>query len=187
MHVLQFKIYLDYFKETKTNVMKKATISLFVLMTFNVGFTATVPTVKPPLKASQIFLPVGKAGQMISLEELSVIRLKDYETLTGKKMKVFDKIGFRIAQNQLRNSINYDGTFSKKKVEKYFSRMADGTKGFHSGGFFLGLLVGLIGVIIAYIIKDEKKKNRVKWAWIGWGVWVVIAIILISTTAYTVY
>ena len=65
--------------------------------------------------------------------------------------------------------------------------MADGTTGFHSGGFFLGLLVGLIGVIIAYIIKDEKKKNRVKWAWIGWGVWVVIALILIATTSYTVY
>ena len=167
--------------------MKKTAIFLFLLVTFNVAFTTTLPTAKPPLKASEIYFPLGKSGQLISLQDLSVIKIKEFETLTGKKMKFFDKIGFKLSQNKLRNSINLDGTFSRKKVEKYFSKMADGNTGFHSGGFFLGLIVGLIGVIIAYLIKDEKKKNRVKWAWIGWGVWVVIALILIATTSYTVY
>lgn len=167
--------------------MKKTAIFLSLLVTFNVAFATTLNTAKPPLKASQIYFPLGKTGQLISLQDLSVIKVKEFETLTGKKMKFFDKVGFKLSQNKLRNSINLDGTFSRKKVEKYFSKMADGTTGFHSGGFFLGFLVGLIGVIIAYIIKDEKKKNRVKWAWIGWGVWVVIALILIATTSYTVY
>jgi len=167
--------------------MKKTAIFLFLLVTFNVAFTTTLTTAKPPLKASEIYFPLGKSGELISLQELSVIKIKEFETLTGKKMKFVDKVGFKLSQNKLRNSINLDGTFSRKKVEKYFRKMADGTTGFHSGGFFLGLLVGLIGVIIAYIIKDEKKKNRVKWAWIGWGVWVVIALILIATTSYTVY
>lgn len=167
--------------------MKKTAIFLFLLVTFNVAFATTLNTVKPPLKASEIYFPLGKSGELISLQELSVIKIKEFETLTGKKMKFVDKVGFKLSQNKLRNSINLDGTFSRKKVEKYFRKMADGTTGFHSGGFFLGLLVGLIGVIIAYIIKDEKKKNRVKWAWIGWGVWVVIAIILVATTSYTVY
>lgn len=54
--------------------------------------------------------------------------------------------------------------------------LASGETGFHAGGFFLGLLLGVIGVIIAYLINDEKKHNRVKWAWIGWGVWVVLLI-----------
>ena len=167
--------------------MKKTAIFLFLLVTFDVAFTTTLNTAKPPLKASEIYFPLGKSGELISLQDLSVIKIKEFETLTGKKMKFFDKVGFKLSQNKLRNSINLDGTFSRKKVEKYFRKMADGTTGFHSGGFFLGLLVGLIGVIIAYIIKDEKKKNRVKWAWIGWGVWVVIALILIATTSYTVY
>lgn len=167
--------------------MKKTAIFLFLLATFNVAFTTTPATTKPPLKASEIYFPLGKSGQLISLQDLSVIKIREFETLTGKKMKLFDKIGFKLSQNKLKNSINNDGTFSKKKIEKYFSKMADGTSGFHSGGFFLGLIVGLIGVIIAYLIKDEKKKNRVKWAWIGWGVWVVIALILIATTSYTVY
>lgn len=167
--------------------MKKTAIFLFLLVTFDVAFTTTLNTAKPPLKASEIYFPLGKSGELISLQDLSVIKIKEFETLTGKKMKFFDKVGFKLSQNKLRNSINLDGTFSRKKVEKYFRKMADGTTGFHSGGFFLGLLVGLIGVIIAYIIKDEKKKNRVKWAWIGWAVWVVIALILVATTSYTVY
>lgn len=167
--------------------MKKTAIFLFLLVTFNVAFATALNTWKPPLKASEIYFPLGKSGELISLQELSIIKTKEFETLTGKKMKFFDKVGFKLSQNKLRNSINLDGTFSRKKVEKYFRKMADGTTGFHSGGFFLGLLVGLIGVIIAYIIKDEKKKNRVKWAWIGWGVWVVIALILVATTSYTVY
>ena len=167
--------------------MKKTAIFLFLSVTFNVAFTTTLNTAKPPLKASEIYFPLGKSGELISLQDLSVIKIKEFETLTGKKMKFFDKVGFKLSQNKLRNSINLDGTFSRKKVEKYFRKMADGTTGFHSGGFFLGLLVGLIGVIIAYIIKDEKKKNRVKWAWIGWAVWVVIALILVATTTYTVY
>ena len=168
--------------------MKKTAIFLFLLVTFNVAFTTTLPKTKPPLKASEIYLPVGKSGELLSLQDLSVIKIKDFEALTGKKMRLMERIGFKASQNQLRNSIDRDGTFNKKKLEKYFNRRkADGTTGFHSGGFFLGLLVGLIGVIIAYFIKDEKKKNRVKWAWIGWGIWVVIAIILVATTSYTVY
>lgn len=168
--------------------MKKTAIFLFLLVTFNVAFSTTLPKTKPPLKASEIYLPVGKSGELLSLQDLSVIKIKDFEALTGKKMRLMDRIGFKASQNQLRNSIDRDGTFNKKKFEKYLNRKkADGTTGFHSGGFFLGLLVGLIGVIIAYFIKDEKKKNRVKWAWIGWGIWVVIAIILVATTSYTVY
>ena len=168
--------------------MKKTATILFLLMTFSVTFSTTLPKTKPPLKASEIYLPVGKSGELLSLQDLSVIKIKDFEALTGKKMKLMERIGFKASQNQLRNSIDRDGTFNKKKLEKYLNRKkADGTTGFHSGGFFLGLLVGLIGVIIAYFIKDEKKKNRVKWAWIGWGVWVVIAIILVATTSYTVY
>ena len=57
------------------------------------------------------------------------------------------------------------------------ARDGEGQTGFHAGGFFLGLLLGLIGVLIAYLINDDKHRNRVKWAWIGWGVIVVLVLI----------
>jgi hypothetical protein len=111
---------------------------------------------------------------MLSVQDLSLISVKDFQNLTGKKMNLVDRLSFKIAQKKLRGSINTDGSFNKKKVEKFFNSAAEGGSGFHLGGFILGLLLGLIGVLIAYLIKDDKKKARVKWAWIGWVAWLII-------------
>jgi hypothetical protein len=52
-----------------------------------------------------------------------------------------------------------------------------------SAVFALGFLLGLIGLLIAYLINDDYKHNRVKWAWIGFGIVVVLNIILIAAAA----
>ena len=149
----------------------------FVISSF-AAFTLEAPPVKaPPLKASEVYITAGKNGEKISLMDLSRMKVKDLQQLTGNKMKFFDKIGFKIAQKKLQESINNDGTFSQKKMQKYLKRAGDGTSGFHIGGFALGFLLGLIGVLIAYLINDDKKSNRTKWAWIGLGVVVVIFIL----------
>ncbi|MBL7758077.1 MAG: hypothetical protein JNL59_11815 [Chitinophagaceae bacterium] len=136
----------------------------------------TVPG-KKALKATEVYLPIGKNKELVSVYELSRMSPRELQKLTGKKMGFFDKIGFKISQKKLRSSINPDGTFNSKRVNKYFKKMESGETGFHIGGFALGILLGLIGVLIAYLINDDKKRNRVKWAWIGWGVWVLILIL----------
>jgi len=146
---------------------------MFVLAT---SFAVTVPVKKKPLKANEIFLAIGSAGQRISLLDLSYIKAKELQELTGRKMSFSDKVSFKVAQRQLRKSIASDGTFRNRKMDRYLKRVASG-EGFQAGGFFLGLLLGLIGILIAYLINDEQKKNRVKWAWIGFGVWVLILIL----------
>lgn len=141
----------------------------------------TKPSEVPVLNANQIMLPIGNTGKTISLMALSEISVKDFETISGKKLGFFDKIGFKLGQRKLRNKIEADGTIKSKVMKKLASKMAaDGETGFHVGGFALGLLLGLIGVLIAYLINDDKKSNRVKWAWIGWGVWVVILLIALA-------
>lgn len=148
----------------------------FLLLT--VSFATSTPVEKPARKNTRdMLIPLGN-GQQISVWELSRISVKDAQTLTGKKMKFFDRIGFRIAQRQLRKSINPDGTMRSKKAEKALKQM-DGSTGFHIGGFALGFLLGLIGVLIAYLINDEYKSNRTKWAWIG--VLAIVAIILLAS------
>jgi hypothetical protein len=129
-------------------------------------------------KASDVYLPVGSGGNKISLLELSKIDVRSFESLTGRHLNFVDRLGFKIAQKKLRKSISADGTIDNKKLNKFLAQ-GDGTTGFHIGGFALGFLIGLIGVLIAYLINDEKKKNRVKWAWIGFAVWIVLLIILV--------
>ena len=122
-------------------VMKKfflLTIFFFILA----GTFATEAPGKPLLNASEIFLPIGNTGKTISLLELSSIKIKDFEELTSTKMKFMDKLTFKGAQRQLRNNINYDGTFNSKKIERYLKKQAGDGEGFQAGGFFLGFLLG---------------------------------------------
>jgi hypothetical protein len=134
----------------------------------------------PVLNANQIMLPIGNTNRTISLMALSEISVKDFETISGKKLGFFDKISFKLGQKKLRDKIEVDGTIKSKAIKKMASKMAAEGEGFQIGGFALGLLLGLIGVLIAYLINDDKKSNRVKWAWIGWGVWVVILLIALA-------
>lgn len=159
--------------------MKKLFLFTSFALLLSISF-ATSPITAPPVKklnAAEIFLPIGNTGKKISLLDFSKIKKHDLELLTGRKMKFFETIAFKAGQKKLRQSINPDGTIEKKKLAKFFTKRAGGEEGFHAGGFFLGLILGLIGVLIAYLIKDDKKQNRVKWSWIGWGVWVIIVLI----------
>jgi hypothetical protein len=156
--------------------MKKVFALLFttciLLQTFAVGI------VTPPKNAKDFFIPIGTTGQQISLMELSQLDVKSFETLSGKHLGFMDRMGFKLAQRDLRKSINEDGTINSKKLTRFMKRVQDHSTGFHIGGFALGFFVGLIGVLIAYLINDDNKPNRTKWAWIGFGIYVVLILAL---------
>jgi len=124
-----------------------------------VSARANVRSDAPAIKASEVLIPIGKDGQLISLQELSVISTKDMQKLTGEKMSLPEKISFKAAQRQLRNSIHRDGTLDKN--------VGVPGKGIHWGGLALGFFLSLIGVLIAYLIKVGDRRSRIRWAWIG--------------------
>ena len=147
-------------------------------VSFGSGNSLIIPSkIVPVKKASEVFVPIGKTGQKISLQDLSTIKVRDLEKITGQKMKLAEKIGFKLSQRELRKSINADGTLNNNRLNKFLSRYEEG--GFHFGGFALGFFLGLIGVLIAYLINDDKKHDRVKWAWLGLAVVVVLNIIFL--------
>ena len=163
--------------------MRKVVLLFLSVALFSGTFATSISEVKPALNANKIMLPVGKTGQKISLMELSKISVKEFEKLKNTKMNFFDRLAFKASQKKLRKNIAEDGTL-KKRFEKSMKRMMAGETGFHIGGFALGFFGGLIGVLIAYVINDDFKKNRVKWAWIGLAtffvIWVVLVIILLD-------
>jgi hypothetical protein len=136
------------------------------------------PATAAPVMAAEIRIPLGNAGASVNLQELSTMKTADLEKIAGKKMGWLTRLEFKLAQKKLRRSINADGMINNKKLAMLASRDMDGTSGFHLGGFALGFLLGLIGVLIAYLINDEKHDNRVKWSWIGLAV--IVGIILLS-------
>ncbi|HCY89475.1 MAG TPA: hypothetical protein DHV17_04370 [Chitinophagaceae bacterium] len=170
------------------HIMKKITFLVTLMaMTFQLSAFSVKPVhTEPKVKASAVMIPVGKKGEAISLYDLSVISKADLERMTGQKMSLPQRLAFKGAQKKLKKSIDEQGYIKSKKLQKYFSNAQqskggefDGTTGFHLGGFALGFLLGLIGVIIAYIINDDKKSNRVKWSWLGFAIWIGIVLIAV--------
>jgi hypothetical protein len=142
-------------------------VLLFSLLFVAIMTFGSVNLVRPPLKASEVLIQIGNTGKSISLMELSKIPLKDLEALTGRKMHLMDRLVFKAGQRKLKNVINTDGTFKKKRFEKFFQKRGGDNGGSGIAGFVLGYFLFLVGVLIAYLIDDDNKKNRVKWAWIG--------------------
>ena len=150
---------------------------LFSIFSFAFNTHPNIGYSKPAIDAATVLIPIGKSGKKISLLELSYISRSDMEKLTGRKMNLPQRWAFRSAQRRLRDGINEDGIITNKKLQKMFFSGDGQGGGFHIGGFALGFLLGLIGVLIAYLINDDMKHRRVKWAWVGFGVVVVFTII----------
>jgi Flp pilus assembly protein TadB len=113
------------------------------------------------------------------LKAISKMSVKEFETFTGRHLNVIERSLFKLEQKKLKKSFDAQGNVTNKKLDKYLKK-ADGSSGFHLGGFALGFLLGLIGVLIAYVaFSDDNKSNRVKWSWIGVGVVVVLYLVLL--------
>jgi hypothetical protein len=145
----------------------------FSLHTFSLN-AAVAPTVGDPLAKEKAY-----QQKLAMLKKVASMNVKEFETFTGKHMNAVDRLLFKMGQRKLRNSIDEQGNVSNKRLEKYLKKSSDnGSSGFHLGGFALGFLLGLIGVLIAYVaFKDDNKQNRIKWSWIGVGALIVLSLL----------
>jgi hypothetical protein len=158
--------------------MKKIYLLLVGIFLLTSTFAASSLPEKPLLKATEIYVPIGKSGQKISIWDLSRISIKDAETISGRKMNLWDRLNFKLAQHRLKKNINPDGTLNNKRLARQLKKGID-TEDFNIGGFALGLFLGPIGVLIAYLIDDDRKSVRLKWAWLGLAAFLAIWLLVL--------
>ncbi|MEN9568866.1 MAG: hypothetical protein RL172_97 [Bacteroidota bacterium] len=159
--------------------MKKLIALLLAAAFLNVSIAVT-PSVDDVTakKATAIMIPIGKTGNKISLADFSKLKSREYEKLANVKLGFMGRIQYNRAMKKLRNSIAADGTITNKKMVKAIGSADDLTGDFHLGGLALGGLLSVIGVLIAYLINDDKKSQRIKWAWIGLALSILLFLII---------
>ena len=142
----------------------------FVMMIFNLSTSAlTIPSTEPLPPKSDNTVAAPLFG--MSVEDFLALTPKKYKELTGEKLSFTKKISLKLAQKKIRKAIK-----NNEKVDSGTMANALDTSDFNIGGFVLGLLLSLIGVLIAYLIGDT---TVIKWAWIGFAVFLVIFLLAV--------
>jgi predicted membrane metal-binding protein len=157
--------------------MKKTLLILCLLLPAFFAFAA-FPIQSKQSTASQHKLTLGN-GQTIFVDAFITMTDSYFELLTGQKLGFFGRIQFHQQQRSLRKLINSDGTIDENEATKTYKDL-DRSKGFNLTGFMMGLTLSLVGVASMYLVKDERKKNRATWAWVGAAFWVVLLLLLIA-------
>lgn len=141
---------------------------------FGLVFTAIL-TSAIPVRVSETQPPAAT----VTVDAMLKMNSREFAEVIGHKLSLKEKIVFRIAQRELRKEVKHAGIQSDASLDLQ-QMMAEGEKNFYFGGFILGLLLGLIGVLIAYLMK--KDKAFIRSTWIGWGVWVALLVILLAAS-----
>lgn len=104
-----------------------------------------------------------KQMQTAMMQKIVKMSVRDYEQMAGRKLNIGERMAFKVTKMRMKNEL-------KKNKRGLFDN-------FNAGGFFLGLLLSLLGVLLAYIF--SKDSNFHKWAWIGVGVSVLLSLLLL--------
>ncbi len=99
--------------------------------------------------------------------QLKNFSAKDYQVLVGKKLSLREKIVFHFAKKDLmQTKAVVDRTTLEQKVSSYGSD-------FNLGGFLLGFILNIVGVLIALLFGGDV----LKWAWKGFWISVLVWLI----------
>jgi hypothetical protein len=135
----------------------------FLLLTGTLySYSSTIISLKEP-KAYDVFFTLPGTSISLSLADYTKLKPSDFRVLTGKKLTLKETISFKITQRQINKTIKKDGTVDLLAFHKKSSKPFK----WHWGGFFLGLLLPIVGLLLAALIKDDKKKDRANSAAIG--------------------
>lgn len=153
----------------KTYILR-VSLMAFAVMIFNLSSSAlTLPSLEPAPPKSESTVATPFAG--MTVDDFLSLTPKKYKELTGEKLSVTQKISLKLAQKKIRKALK-----NNESIDSATMANAVDTSDFNIGGFVLGLLLSVIGVLIAYLIGDT---SVIKWAWIGFGVFLVIFLLAV--------
>lgn len=157
----------------KTYILKHSlrfSLLAFIMMVFTLSTSAlTLPSAEPAPAARDNTVAAPLSG--MTVQDFLALTPKKYKELTGEKLSLTQKISLKLAQKKIRKAIK-----NNEKIESSTIANAMDTSDFNIGGFVLGLLLSVIGVLIAYLIGDT---SVIKWAWIGFAVFLVIFLLAV--------
>ena len=160
--------------------MKEKTLAFLlpVLMIFTMNNAGAVlaPVIWDSAKVTQEAVTTqANEREALTVQRFLILTPGQYQEQTGKKMNVFSKLALRRAQCKVKRLLKKGSHVDMNTVNKSINAGE-----FHLIGFLLGLVLGPIGVLLAYLLRETGHLggNSVTWAWIGFLVWLVFVVLI---------
>ncbi len=129
-------------------------------------------SIKPIVVPSKTIDTKVENFHALSTNDIVTLNRKQIEHKVGRKLKFKERVVLKLVQRKIKKQIK-----KGVKVEDIRFSMAAEEKKSHAGGFMLGLLLGLIGVLIAYLAFGKKAGKS---AWIGFAISIVLVLLIFS-------
>ena len=144
----------------KIKLLLLAVISIYAFSGVNMayGFSGIKPVESPALAAVKYL----QASEFVKLSAA------DYTALTGKKLNFLQRLSFKATKLKMKHDLKRNPNL---KITDYID--GDGST-FRVDALWLiiGIIIGPIGVLIAYATHQEKYK--ITSSWIGFAVWLLL-------------
>jgi len=157
-------------------MLKNFLFALFLICTINSNSAITIPFKDP--KADQVFITLIGTGMSTNVANYIKLKPSDFKKLTGHKLTLKETIVFKITQKRIKKTIRKDGSVDLLA----FNNQAKEPFKFNWGGFFLGLLLPVLGLIITAFFKDDQRKNRITSAAIGTAIVCTVFIVFVLSS-----
>jgi hypothetical protein len=120
---------------------------------------------------TEIAKPSPFAGMTIN--DFIALTPKKYKELTGKKLSLPQKLSLKLAQYKVKKMVR-----KNRKVDLLLIARDVDTNNFDILGFILGIALGPIGVLIAYLI-EGKSSSTFTWSVIGALIWLGVFLLVV--------
>lgn len=109
----------------------------------------------------------------MTIKEFLSLTPRKYKELSGKRLSLSQKLNLRIAQYKIKRMIRKN----KQLDAMVIGKALDGND-FHIPGFIIGIVLGPVGVLIAYLI-EGKNSAMFQWAIIGALIWLGLFLLVV--------
>ncbi|MDB5223478.1 MAG: hypothetical protein JWN83_2145 [Chitinophagaceae bacterium] len=150
----------------KIKLLLLAVISIYAFSGVNMayGFSVIKPVANTELPSTLV------SSKYLNASEFVKLSVKEFSDLTGKKLNFFQRMSFKVTKMRMKHDLKKNPGL---KITDYID--GDGSFRVDILWLFLGLILGPIGVLIAYLTKQESYK--ITSAWIGFGALVFVLLV----------
>ena len=153
----------------------KLSIPLFVILLICSlpSSSATVSTQTNAIDRFVVTEPKTSPFAGMTISDFLSLTPRKYKELTGKKLSLPQKLSLKLAQVKVKKMVK-----KNKQIDLMaFAREID-TNNFDILGFILGVALGPLGVLIAYLI-EGKSSSTFTWSVIGALIWLGVFLLVV--------